>query len=114
VVLSGAGVVGFGNERHDGINVMLVGSNGHIAGTATAANGGNVIAAYGAAAGTGTPGRFEVRTLAGTARLQVDGNTTAGETPLLLLDIDKGTLQRVSIGAADSGGTGFKLLRVPN
>lgn len=46
--------------------------------------------------------------------LRIDGNTTAGETPLLLLDIDKGTFQRVSIGASDSGGTGFKVLRVPN
>lgn len=46
--------------------------------------------------------------------LHIDGNTTAGETPLLLLDIGKGTLQRVSIGASDSGGTGFKVLRVPN
>jgi hypothetical protein len=46
--------------------------------------------------------------------MQCDGNTTAGETPMLLLDIDKGTLQRVSIGASDSGGAGFKVLRVPN
>jgi hypothetical protein len=46
--------------------------------------------------------------------LQCDGNTTSGETPMLLLDCAKGTLQRVSIGAADSGGTGFKVLRVPN
>jgi len=45
---------------------------------------------------------------------ELDGNTTSGETPLLLLDCAKGTLQRVSIGASDSGGTGFKVLRVPN
>jgi hypothetical protein len=43
-----------------------------------------------------------------------DGNTTSGETPMLLLDCTKGTLQRVSLGVEDSGGTGFKALRVPN
>lgn len=43
-----------------------------------------------------------------------DGNSTATETRMLLWDIDKGALSRVSVGAADSGGTGFKLLRVPN
>lgn len=46
--------------------------------------------------------------------LQIDGNTTSGETPMLLLDLAAGTMKRVSIGAADSGGTGFKVLRVPN
>lgn len=46
--------------------------------------------------------------------LHVDGNTTSGETPLLLLDLAAGTMKRVSIGAADSGGTGYKVLRVPN
>lgn len=46
--------------------------------------------------------------------LKVDGNTTAGETPLLVYDITAATLQRVSIGAADSGGAGFRVLRVPN
>lgn len=46
--------------------------------------------------------------------LHIDGNTTSGETPMLLLDIDKGTLQRVSVGSVDSGGTGYKVLRVPN
>lgn len=38
----------------------------------------------------------------------------AGETHLLVLDITAGSFKRVSIGAADSGGAGFKVLRVPN
>ena len=46
--------------------------------------------------------------------LEVDGNKTAGETRLLLYDIDKGTLVRVSVGTADSGGVGRKALTVPN
>lgn len=49
----------------------------------------------------------------GTERARVDGNTTAAETALLLT-VAGGSLVRVSVGAADSGGTGFKYLRVPN
>jgi hypothetical protein len=80
--------------------------------------------APGRSTGIATPASLILqRTVAGSSgttaqtlsdAVQIDGNVTAGETPLLLLDIDKGTLQRVSIGAADSGGTGFKVLRVPN
>jgi hypothetical protein len=50
----------------------------------------------------------------GTSQLTVDLDATAGNTRLLLWDVSKGSLQRVSIGASDSGGTGFKVLRVPN
>lgn len=46
--------------------------------------------------------------------LEVDGDNTAGNTRLLIYDVDNATLERVSVGAADSGGTGFKLLRIPN
>jgi hypothetical protein len=49
-----------------------------------------------------------------TQRLQVDGTTTAGQTALMLWDVDNGTLERVTVGAADSGGTGYKVLRIPN
>jgi hypothetical protein len=48
------------------------------------------------------------------AMLQVDGNATAGNTRLLIWDVDTGALARVSVGADDSGGTGFKYLRIPN
>lgn len=44
----------------------------------------------------------------------VDGDATAGNTRFLLYDVTKATLSRVSVGAADSGGTGFKVLRIPN
>lgn len=39
---------------------------------------------------------------------------SAGETPLFLLDPDNATVQRVTLGAADSGGSGFRCLRIPN
>lgn len=43
-----------------------------------------------------------------------DNWTGTGETRFLLYDIDNGQLERVSVGAADSGGAGFKVLRIPN
>lgn len=45
---------------------------------------------------------------------QFDNSLTAGDTRFLLWDVDSGALQRVTVGAADSGGTGFKVLRIPN
>jgi hypothetical protein len=38
----------------------------------------------------------------------------SGETRLMVWDIDNATLERVTVGAADSGGAGFKVLRIPN
>lgn len=45
---------------------------------------------------------------------EFDMSTTAGDTRFLIYDVDNGTLERVTVGAADSGGTGFKVLRIPN
>jgi hypothetical protein len=47
-------------------------------------------------------------------RLEVSGTAAAGQTALLLYDQDNGTLERVTVGIADSGGAGFKVLRIPN
>jgi hypothetical protein len=38
----------------------------------------------------------------------------AGETSLLLYDTSAGATVRVSRGAADSGGSGYRVLRIPN
>lgn len=46
--------------------------------------------------------------------VQVDLSTTAGNTRFLLWDVDKGAMSRVTVGAADSAGIGYKVLRVPN
>lgn len=43
-----------------------------------------------------------------------DNSSTAGQTRFLIYDVDNGQLERVTVGAADSGGTGFKVLRIPN
>lgn len=50
----------------------------------------------------------------GTTVAQFDSSTTAGHTRFLVYDVDNGTLERVTVGAADSGGTGYKVLRIPN
>lgn len=64
-------------------------------------------------------GRFEFYTVmvSGTGETQVfQLNTTGvgGETPMMVYDITATTLRRVSIGVADSGGVGFRVLRIPN
>ena len=46
--------------------------------------------------------------------IEVDKATSSGVTRLLVYVTDAASLQRVSVGAADSGGTGFRVLRVPN
>lgn len=46
--------------------------------------------------------------------IRFDASVVAGDTRLLVYDVTKGAVSRVSVGAADSGGAGFKLLRVPN
>ena len=50
----------------------------------------------------------------GATAASFDASTTAGDTRFLIYDVDNGTLERVTVGAADSGGTGFKVLRIPN
>lgn len=44
----------------------------------------------------------------------VKASATAADTDLLVFDVDTATLARVSVGAAGSGGVGFKVLRIPN
>lgn len=53
-------------------------------------------------------------TTEGDKVVEIDHDSTAGNTRLLLWDVDNGQLERVSVGAADSGGAGFKSLRIPN
>lgn len=51
---------------------------------------------------------------AGAEVARFDNGASAGETRFMLYDITAGTLKRVCVGADDSGGTGYKVLRVPN
>jgi hypothetical protein len=54
-----------------------------------------------------------VNAAANTILFDLDQNTTANETNMKL-SIAGAAAQRVSVGAADSGGTGFRVLRVAN
>ena len=51
-------------------------------------------------------------TSVGTLIASIDVNVTSTETGLLLLY--GGEMKRVSVGAADSGGTGYRMLRITN
>lgn len=51
---------------------------------------------------------------ANTTLMGVGPTPTAGQTGLYLYDADNDTLQQVTLGAADSGGLGFRCLRIPN
>ena len=98
--------------------------SGPAAGTDQA--GSSTIIGGGPGTGTGTPGSVDFMisvpslTTGSSAHstwensVSIDSNATAGETRMLLYDVDAGSLVRVSVGAADSGGTGYKILRVPN
>lgn len=49
-----------------------------------------------------------------TAHMALERTATATHTALLIWDNDNATLERVTVGAADSAGAGFKVLRIPN
>ena len=46
--------------------------------------------------------------------LQLEPSSTANDTLLMVFDVNSLTTKRVSVGAVDSGGAGFRLLRIPN
>lgn len=51
---------------------------------------------------------------AGVAAARFDPSAVADDTRLLVFDVTAAVLKRVSRGAVDSGGVGFRLLRIPN
>lgn len=55
------------------------------------------------------------RSASGTYLAKIDANGLgAGQTVLFIYDNDNATVEQVTVGIADSGGVGFKLLRIPN
>jgi hypothetical protein len=98
-----------GGGANDGGSVLLHGGS-------HPTKPGKVIVGLGSADATRS---FEVNAsglAGGTQLLGVDVAAANGETSLLVSRNIAGTLtmQRVTMGAADSGGAGFKVLRVPN
>ena len=57
---------------------------------------------------------IQFRNSANQVNAYFDNNGVAGNTRFVIYDVDNGTLERVSVGVADSGGVGFKVLRIPN
>lgn len=138
--LSGIGAARFSADAN-GPSLEFTKSRGATLGTNTIVQNGDTlgrIVAYGAN-GTGYDNAAEIRFAVnaapgasgdmpgrisllacpdGTAVLaesgRFDGNAGANETRFMLFDVTAGALVRVSRGAADSGGAGFRLLRVPN
>ena len=53
-------------------------------------------------------------TIGGNEKARVDATATARDTALMVYDVDNNAVERVTVGAADSGGSGFKVLRIPN
>jgi len=47
-------------------------------------------------------------------RAEDPADLAATETSLWIYDLDNGAIQQVTVGIADSGGAGFKLLRIVN
>ena len=82
-------------------------------GSATVGNGGNIDLEPGNTP-SGTRGVVNLHDGNGATVAQFDEDNTALNTRFLIYDVDRGTLERVSVGVADSGGVGFKLLRVQN
>ena len=59
-------------------------------------------------------GAYQFTDSGGIDIFRMDKPGTAGQTGLQLWDADNATLERVTVGAADSGGSGYKVLRIPN
>lgn len=110
---------GFGSEY--GLTDVTISPGGR---TGTDLDGYNLILAGGKGTGTGVGGSVIVQAapvgLTGTSLnslvdvAEFDADATAGNTRFLIYDVDNGQLERVSVGAADSGGAGYKLLRIAN
>lgn len=113
-------VIGKGNTSTAPTAVTIRGTNGQ--GTNVAAQ--SVTIASGLSTGNAASAPVDmavgiVGASGGTLQTQQVGarvsySNLAGDTWLSLYDVDSGSLQRVSVGAPDSGGAGFRMLRIPN
>jgi len=63
---------------------------------------------------TGVAGASGAAAQAARTGAAVQSSATAGDTDLLVFDVNNATLARVTVGAANSGGVGFKVLCIPN
>lgn len=115
----------FAVKNNSGTTLVQINAAGHLV-WETGAAAANQIRLYGTSGGydfgigagailyqvpSGAKHEFRVNAVTSA---QVDGSSTAGHTRFFLYDVDNGALERVTVGAADSCGSGFKCLRIPN
>jgi len=121
IVFSGAGlgVLQSTADGSDNTYVHVSGGGGEgdtrgayiqVHGNERAATGGKLELGAGDSA---TAGYITFLTL-GAEVARFDRSTTATHTRFMVYDVDNATVERVTVGAADSGGSGFKVLRIPN
>jgi hypothetical protein len=93
-------------------------ASGGTAYVATGVSAGNSVTFWHNGPGGGpnwdTTGSSRYQFRRGTREELAIDNAGTDETALLLWDQSAGTLKRVTRGATDSGGTGFRVLRIPN
>ncbi len=103
-----------GTSKSDGAQIDLSGSDRggqNLGGYIDLISGGASIAP----AASNLRTSIHTQSSGGTTEIaRFDDNATAGNTRFMIYDVDNGMLQRVSVGSADSGGVGFKALRIPN
>lgn len=116
VTRSAAGVLRVTNGT-TGAGKLLVASNSTTSGgqAHVVASAADVTALRVDSAASPTLPAFDVR-INGTENtgIKVDASTTAGDTRFFLYDATSGAIQRVVVGANDSGGTGYRMLRIAN
>lgn len=115
--IRGAGGIAIGNSTtavtgSDGIAIgrnATAAANGIALGIAAVA-GANVCVIGSTSAAVG----LQVFPTTAGIGFQVDGSAVADDIRMLVWDVTGASLKRVSRGAVDSGGAGFRLLRIPN
>lgn len=115
VYLSGSNLV-VSNQETSGTNQFLAAASTQVPITvkAASAHSANLVEVN---SSSGSSGDLFAISSAGnvtSVSYKTDSSVTAGQTRFFLYDVDNAQLERVTVGAADSGGAGFKVLRIPN
>lgn len=63
---------------------------------------------------SGLERQIRIKTTNGLPAASFDNSTAARDTRFILYDVDTGTMKRVSVGDPNTGGAGYKVLRIPN
>lgn len=115
----GTNAVATGSGVGGNVGAIAIGDQASATGTTAAASmalGVSAVAVAGEAAYGSTTRPFVHRLFSSIAGegLRVDASAAADDVRILVWDVTAAALVRVSRGAVDSGGVGFRLLRIPN